>query len=68
MPKLQQVLESILAAMNKMYRRQFACIPMMNETQFNVRASHSKSQQRTDQRVLVLTLKFLALKKLFFPP
>ena len=30
--------------------------------------SHSRSQQRTDQRVIVLTLKFLALKKLGFPP
>ena len=29
---------------------------------------HSRSKQRTDQRVLVLTLKFLALKKLVFPP
>ena len=29
--------------------------------------SHSRSKQRTDQRVLVLTLKFLALKKLVFP-
>ena len=28
---------------------------------------HSRSKQRTDQRVLVLTLKFLALKKLVFP-
>ena len=28
---------------------------------------HSRSQQRTDQRVLVLTLKFLALKKWVFP-
>ena len=28
---------------------------------------HSRSQQRTDQRVLVFTLKFLALKKLVFP-
>ena len=28
---------------------------------------HSRSQQRTDQRVLVLTLIFLALKKLGFP-
>ena len=27
---------------------------------------HSRSKQRTDQRVLLLTLKFLALKKLFF--
>ena len=27
---------------------------------------HSRSKQRTDQRVLVLTLKFLALKKLVF--
>ena len=29
---------------------------------------HSKSQQRTDQRVDLSTLKFLVLKKLFFPP
>ena len=29
---------------------------------------HSRSKLRTDQRVLVLTLKFLALKKLVFPP
>ena len=29
---------------------------------------HSRSQQRTDQRVLVITLKFLALKKLVLPP
>ena len=28
MPKLQQVLESILSAMNSMYRRQFAYIPI----------------------------------------
>ena len=28
---------------------------------------HSRSIQRTDQRVLVLTLKFLALKKTGFP-
>ena len=28
---------------------------------------HSRSKQRTDQRVLVFTLKFLALKKLVFP-
>ena len=31
-------------------------------------SNHSRSKQRTDQRVLVLTLKLLALKKLFFPP
>ena len=30
-------------------------------------AIHSRNKQRTDQRVLLLTLKFLALKKLFFP-
>jgi hypothetical protein len=30
--------------------------------------NHSRSQQRTDQRVLVLTLKFLALKKTGFSP
>jgi hypothetical protein len=30
--------------------------------------NHSRSQQRTDQRVLVLTLNFLALKKTVFPP
>ena len=29
---------------------------------------HSRSKQRTDQRVVVLTLKFLALKKTGFPP
>ena len=29
---------------------------------------HSRSQKRADQRVLVLTLKFLSLKKLVFPP
>ena len=29
---------------------------------------HSRSQQKTDQRVLVLTLKFLALKKTGFSP
>ena len=29
---------------------------------------HSRSQQRTDQRVLVITLKFLALKKTAFSP
>ena len=28
---------------------------------------HSRSQQRTNQRVLVLTLKFLVLKRLVFP-
>jgi hypothetical protein len=31
-------------------------------------AGHSRSQQRTDQRVLVITLKFLALKETGFPP
>ena len=30
--------------------------------------THSRSQQRTDQRVLVHTLKFLALKKTGFSP
>ena len=29
--------------------------------------NHSRSQQRTDQRVLVLTLNFLALKNCFSP-
>jgi hypothetical protein len=29
---------------------------------------HSRSKQRTDQRILVFTLKFLALKKTCFPP
>ena len=29
--------------------------------------NHSKSQQRTDQRVLVVTLKFLVLKNVFSP-
>ena len=29
---------------------------------------HSRSKQRTDQRVLLLTLKFLALKKTVFYP
>ena len=29
---------------------------------------HSRSKQRTDQKVLELTLKFLALKKLVFSP
>ena len=29
---------------------------------------HSRSKQRTDQRVLILTLKFLAPKKTGFPP
>jgi hypothetical protein len=29
---------------------------------------HSRSKQRTDQRVLVFTLKFLALKKACFSP
>ena len=29
---------------------------------------HSRSKQRTDQRVLVLTLKFLAPKELAFSP
>ena len=32
MPKLGQVLESILAAMNLMYCRQFACIPFQAMT------------------------------------
>ena len=31
-------------------------------------SNHSRSKQRTDQRVLVLTLKFLALKKICFNP
>ena len=30
-------------------------------------ANHSRSKHRTGQRVLLLTVKFLALKKLFFP-
>ena len=45
MPKLRQVSESILAAMNLMNRRQFACIPLpgcqINQIDVNVQLQKS---------------------------
>ena len=40
---------------------------ILSSNKSSVRNHHSRSKQRTDQRVLVLILKFLALKKRFSP-
>jgi hypothetical protein len=43
------------------------CLALRAET-WVITLAHSRSKQRTDQRVFVFTLKFLALKKMVFPP
>jgi hypothetical protein len=55
---------------NKAKMNQFEsyfCKVLLQKNNLLERLQHSRSQQKTDQRVLALTLKFLAQKKWFFP-
>ena len=52
-----------------MFQNRYHVLKAVENTQRSSKGSnHSRSKQRTDQRVLVLTLKFLALKKNWFSP
>ena len=69
--KLARLLFVVFSAKNLKYEvhnEAKIIVMIFGLTFLSTRKYHSRSKQRTDQRVLVLTLKLLALKNWFFPP
>ena len=66
---LHTKLDAVSLQNNRKYTNCFILANWVIEHIYYSTQKHSRNQQRTDQRVLVLTSKFLALKKqLVFPP